>query len=247
MSMYTQILRAFERAPADMHSNISALKLPQTLDVRAQDNGSYDLMLYDVIGCGCIAADDVAMALAVAGGAPLRVRINSPGGDAFDGFAIYNLLASYDGDVSVLIDGIAASAASYVAMAADTVEMQPASFMMIHNGWTIAVGDKGHLQTQISALSKIDETQAKIFAGRTGLETDEIAAMLAAETWFTSDEAVMSGFADGIFGEDDDDLDASDSVAEVEISAQAMSFDIMKRKRVLQARLLNSATLNKAI
>ena len=129
------LLKSYKNIPA----KFKTLKLPHSLSINAQADGGFDLLLYDVIGCGGIEADDVVQALALAGGAPVRVRINSPGGDAFEGFAIYNILNSYEGEVTTVVDGVAASAAAYLAMAGSTVEMQPASFLMIHNGWTVGL------------------------------------------------------------------------------------------------------------
>src|SRR5690348_17172652 len=105
--MFNDIISPFQHAPKGLIEQFSALKAPTTVSVQASDSG-YDLLIYDCIGCGCVEADDIVQALAIAGGAPIRVRINSPGGDAFEGFAIYNILQAYSGEVTVLVDGIAA-------------------------------------------------------------------------------------------------------------------------------------------
>jgi ATP-dependent Clp protease, protease subunit len=199
--LYNDIIKSYRSAPAGIEQ-FAALKLPNSLSVQESATG-YDLLLYDCIGCGCVEADDIAQALALAGGAPVRVRINSPGGDAFEGFAVYNLLKSYKGELTVLIDGVAASAAAYVAMAADIIEMQPQSFMMIHNGWTVSIGDKNRLGTVIKALGKIDAAQTSIFAEKTGANKADIQAMLDNETWFSADEAVQFGLADSIVDPED--------------------------------------------
>lgn len=195
--MFDKVLRAFEHAPDGLLQRIKAL--PRVTDIHAQDDGSYDLLIYDVIGCGCCDPADIAQALASTEGAPINLRLNSPGGDAFAGFAIYNLLNSHEGDVNVIVDGVAASAAAYLAMAGNTVQMQPASFMMIHNAWTITAGDKAHLATQIDALKRLDNAQTKLFSDRTGISPEKISQMLDAETWFSADEAVEHGFASNIY------------------------------------------------
>jgi len=238
--LFNDVLHSFH-PPAALIERIAALKLPKTVNLHAQSSG-YDLLIYDVIGCGCVEADDIVQALAMADGEPVRVRINSPGGDAFSGFAIYNVLNSYPGELSVVVDGVAASAAAYLAMAGSNILMQPASFFMIHNGWTVTVGDRNRLQSQIGALSKIDATQAQLFSDKTGMSKEEIGAMLDVETWFTAQETVDQGFADGIVK----DLPAqpelpSDPDADETADAQAMmpmNFIFDKRKRLLAARLL---------
>jgi ATP-dependent protease ClpP protease subunit len=223
-------------------------KLPNTIGIHAVDEG-YDLLIYDVIGCGCVEVDDIAAALAIAAGKPIRVRINSVGGDCFAGFAIYNLLLTYAGAVSVIIDGIAASAAAYIAMAGDTIEMMPASFMMIHNGWTFAVGDRHQLAVNIEALTRIDDAQVTIFANRTGMSRVEVAACLDAETWYSAQEAVDVGLADDIIDPGDlisqpalpSDPDAAEDADEVDVPPQMpMNFLVEKRRRQLAARLLSS-------
>jgi ATP-dependent protease ClpP protease subunit len=227
--LYNDIIKSYVAAPPGIE-RFAAIKIPNTVSVQATAAG-YDLLIYDCIGCGCIEADDIIQALAIAGGAPVRVRINSPGGDAFEGFAIHNVLKSYEGEVTVLVDGVAASAAAYVAMAGSSIEMQPASFMMIHNGWTVSIGDKNRLGTVIQALTRIDQSQAKIFAAKSGLKVADVQAMLDAETWFAADEAVQFGLADDVIDpqkvgslpqlpsdpdndedqDDDDDSDGNDS------------------------------------
>lgn len=125
----------------------------------------------------------------------LNIYINSPGGDVFAGFAIYNILNRHPAHKTAHIDGLAASAASVVAMAADKIVMPEASTMMIHKAWTLAYGNSTQLQDIAAELERIDGQLAQIYSARTGLAAEEIADLLAAETWMSGAEAVAKGFA----------------------------------------------------
>lgn len=128
-------------------------------------------------------------------GDAVHLRINSPGGDVFAGVAIYNALRSSGKKVYVKVLGIAASAASLIAMAGDEIEMPENAMMMIHNPWILASGDADDLRATADVLEKIGESLVGTYAARTGKPADEIRAMLSAETWFTAQEAVDAGFA----------------------------------------------------
>ena len=126
----------------------------------------------------------------------LNIYINSPGGDVFAGFALYNILNRHPATKIVHIDGLAASAASVVAMAADTIVMPAASTMMIHKAWTFAYGNSSQLQEIAVELERIDGQLAQIYSDRTGIPVDDVAELLASETWMSGAEAVEKGFAD---------------------------------------------------
>ena len=127
----------------------------------------------------------------------LTIVINSPGGDVFAGVAIYNAIKNRkDGHVTVRVDGVAASIASVIAMAGDTIKMSLGSTMMIHKPWSMAVGDAGELAKTIELLDKLEGSIVDIYADRTGLDKEKIAELLAAETWLNPEEAVALGFAD---------------------------------------------------
>jgi ATP-dependent Clp endopeptidase proteolytic subunit ClpP len=126
----------------------------------------------------------------------ITVRINSPGGSVFDGFAIYNLLRAHNGSVTVHVDGLAASAASVVAMAGDDVVMGAASMMMIHDPWTMSVGDASEMRKTAETLDKIRDSIVDAYASKAAdMDRDEIAKMMAEETWMTASEAQGFGFA----------------------------------------------------
>jgi ATP-dependent Clp protease protease subunit len=128
----------------------------------------------------------------------INVRINSPGGDVFEGLAIFNSLSRHKASVTVTVDGLAASIASIIAMAGDTVEMSANAMMMIHNPWTMAVGDADEMRKTAATLEKITDTLIPIYANRTGADAAIIAEWMNGETWFDAPEAVEGGFADYI-------------------------------------------------
>lgn len=123
------------------------------------------------------------------------VRINSGGGDVFDGFAIYNLLAQYDGKVTVKIDGLAASAASVIAMAGDEIVMAENSLMMIHDPWTLALGSAVDMRQTADLLDKIKGSIVTTYKNKTGIDDAELSEMMAAETWLSAEESISKGFA----------------------------------------------------
>ena len=127
------------------------------------------------------------------------VNINSPGGDVFDGVAIHNMLVSHEADVTTRVYGLAASAASIVAIAGDSVLMGEGSFLMIHNAWSMAVGDTREMSKMARTLSSIDKELAASYASHTGIDTEAIKVLMDAETWISAADAVDQGFADGTF------------------------------------------------
>ena len=147
-----------------------------------------------------------------AGQGNITVWINSPGGDCVAAAQIYNMLMDYKGDVTVKIDGIAASAASVIAMAGTKVLMSPVSMMMIHNPATIAFGDTAEMQKAINMLSEVKESIMNAYEIKTGMSRTKISHLMDAETWMDAHKAVELGFADDILQRQDaaevDDLEA---------------------------------------
>ena len=124
--------------------------------------------------------------------------INSPGGDCYAAAQIYNMLMEYPGKVTVKIDGIAASAASVVAMAGSTVEMSPVATIMIHNPMTISIGDTHEMERTITFLAEIKESIINAYELKTGLSRAKISRLMDAETWMNAKKAVELGFADSV-------------------------------------------------
>jgi ATP-dependent protease ClpP protease subunit len=125
----------------------------------------------------------------------ITVRINSPGGDAFEGVSIHNVLRSAGKPVNVVVDGLAASAASIVAMAGDTRVMNTGSVMMIHEAMALAMGNAADMTKMAETLTTVTGAIADIYVSRTGLPKDEVLAMQTMETWMSADEALAKGFA----------------------------------------------------
>lgn len=175
----------------------AAASLPETLSiVAAAGDAPAEIMLYDEIGYWGVTASDFAQALSQAGDGPLTLRINSPGGDVFDGYAIYNMLRARTAPVSVVIDGLAASAASFIAMAGKTISMGEPSMLMIHNSWGLCVGDRNDMLDTAAIQEKIDGQIAAIYAAKSGKPVTEMAAAMDAETWYTSTTAKEAGLCD---------------------------------------------------
>ena len=133
----------------------------------------------------------------------ITVVINSPGGDCVAASRIYAMLKDYDGIVTVRIDGLAASAASVIAMAGDTVQMAPAALMMIHNPSTVAWGDHVDMEKAIGMLNEVKESIINTYELRTGLSRSELSRMMEDETWMNAMKAVELGFADEMLGNSD--------------------------------------------
>lgn len=133
-----------------------------------------------------------------AGSDDITVWINSPGGDCVAAAQIYNMLSNYSGKVTVKIDGIAASAASVIAMAGDAVLVSPVSMMMIHNPATIAWGDSAEMQKAVAMLEEVKESIINAYEIKTGLDRKKLSKLMDAETWMDANSAIEMGFADEI-------------------------------------------------
>jgi len=203
--------------------------LPQAMErwnpgIQAADDDKNTISILDAIGSDPwtgegVTAKRISAALRAIGGADVTVSINSPGGDMFEGLAIYNILREYKGRVTVKVLGLAASAASIIAMAADELQIARSGFLMIHNAWTVAAGNRHQFREVAEMMEPFDASMADIYAARTGADIAEMQALMDAESWIGGSAAVEQGFADSL-------LD-SDSVKE---GAKAQSSLIAARK-----------------
>lgn len=163
-----------------------------------------DVIGYDPWTGDGVTAKRVAAALRNIGAEkPVTVLVNSPGGDLFEGLAIYNLLRDHKGKVTTKVIGIAASAASVIAMAGDEILIPRSGFVMIHNAWVIAWGNRHDLRAAAEWLEPFDRAMSDIYAARTGLDRDDIAELMDAETWLGGSDAVEQGFADALLDAED--------------------------------------------
>ena len=126
----------------------------------------------------------------------ITIRLNSGGGDVFEGIEIYNYLKSLDNHITIEVTALAASAASIIAMAGDEIKMCTGSSMMVHEASTIAWGNKSDIQKVLNSLDTIDDSLVSIYAERTGADKETINSWIEEETWFTADEAIEAGLAD---------------------------------------------------
>ena len=161
-----------------------------------------DVIGQDWFGEG-VTSKRVAGALRAVGKNDVTVNINSPGGDYFEGLAIYNMLREHPAKVTVKVLGMAASAASIIAMAGDEIKIARAGFMMIHNTWVVAMGDRNQLRDVASWLEPFDQAAVDIYSARTGLEAKALGTMLDRETWIGGSSAVDQGFADTLLSSDE--------------------------------------------
>lgn len=159
------------------------------------------LSIYDEVGMWGTQAKDFLVALAAVKSKVLNVEINSPGGDVFAALAMYNGLKASGKTVNVVVMGVAASAASLIAMAGDTITMPKNTFMMIHNPWSFAQGNAEELRDTADTLDKIGGSLKAVYAARTGMDEAELDALLATDTWLTADEALAKGFATAVVDE----------------------------------------------
>lgn len=129
---------------------------------------------------------------------PLDIRIDSPGGDVYEGFAIASAIQRYAGDTHAYVDGMAASAASYVALMADRVTMNDFSMFMIHNAWGLCIGNRDELRDMADRLEYIDGTIAEAIAKRSAMTLDEVTEAMGAETWYKGEDALAAGLCDEV-------------------------------------------------
>ena len=171
-----------------------------SLMIRAA-KGEGEVFIYDGIGADFwgdgVTAKGFAKELKDLGAiSKLTVRINSGGGDVWDGIAIYEAIARHPAAKTVVVDGLAASIASVIAMAGDEIKIAPAGFMMIHNAWSFSMGDANALRRAADLLDSVSGQMAGIYVSRTRNDEKKVRDWMDAETWFDAEAAVKAGFAD---------------------------------------------------
>lgn len=169
--------------------------------IEAKDNGTEaDVIIYDEIGVFGVTAKDFINEVKPLDVDTINLRLNSPGGNVFEGVAIFNVLKEHSARVVAHVDGVAASIASFIAMAADEIQMASNSFMMIHDPVGLAVGGKAEMDRMASMLDRLAGTIATAYVNKSGQTIEAIRALMADETWFTGEEAVEAGLADTVTG-----------------------------------------------
>ncbi|WP_322990408.1 head maturation protease, ClpP-related [Hoeflea sp.] len=200
----------------------------------AESTDDTTISMFEVIGedwwtGGGVTAKRISAALRSIGDKDVTVKINSPGGDMFEGIAIYNLLRAHKAKVTVEVLGWAASAASIIAMAGDEIRMGVGTFMMVHNAWGVVIGNRHDMRASADLFDGFDSAIADIYEARTGGKRADIEKLMDAETFMGPSEAVKIGFADAI----DDGISAPES-------------DASNMDRGLMARRQTEAALAKA-
>lgn len=159
--------------------------------------------VYDYLGYENINPKAIKQALNEANGSDVELEINSPGGYVDAGSEIYTALKEYQGQVTAKITGQACSAASWIALAADRVEMSPTAQMMIHRASTMSIGNSDDLASDLNALNSLDKSFVDLYSQRTGLDAQEVYRLMCNTTWMNAKEAVDKGFADEIMFQND--------------------------------------------
>lgn len=185
-------------APVAMTASATKTNNQSWYSIKAKANDTAEISIYDEIGYWGITAKSFSKDLKALGNnlKQINLHIHSPGGDVFDGIAIYNLLKNHPANVTVYIDGLAASMASVIAMAGNEVIMPENAMMMIHKPWGIQGGDADDMRKYADLLDKVENTLIPAYASKTGKTPEELAEMLSAETWLNGKECVEQGFAD---------------------------------------------------
>ncbi len=192
-------------------ARVTCETLPSALDrwdggIKAAATDDNSISVFDVIGQDYwgegVTAKRIAGALRAMNGADVTVNINSPGGDMFEGLAIYNLLREYEGRVTVKVLGIAASAASVIAMAGDDIQIGRGAFLMIHNCWVYAMGNRHDFAELAQSLEPFDNAMADIYAARSGLDMGAVQKLMDAESYIGGSDAVAKGLADSLLSAD---------------------------------------------
>lgn len=184
------------------------------------------ITMFDVIGedwwtGGGVTAKRISAALRQIGDRDVTVKINSPGGDMFEGIAIYNLLRAHKAKVTVEVLGWAASAASIIAMAGDEIRMGLGTFMMVHNAWGVVIGNRHDMREAADLFDGFDSAIVDVYEARTGLKRAEIEKLMDAETFMGPSEAVEKGFADVV----------DDGIEQPEGDAKNMDRGLMARRQ----------------
>jgi len=175
-----------------------SLDKPDWYKIENKTEDETEILIYDVIGWPFIDADILVRELSEIKSKDITVRINSPGGDVFDGFAIYNALTANKSNVIVQIEGLAASIASVLAMAGNEIRSYSNAMLMIHNSWSLAMGNKDEMRDVADILEKIDGNIVDTYFDNSNVGRPTLRKMMEAETWLTAKEALDKGFIDKI-------------------------------------------------
>ncbi len=194
---------------------------PATIDI-------YDFIGFDPWTGAGWTAKRVGGILRANRGKSIIVNLNTPGGDLFEGIAIYNLLRDHDGEITTRVVGLAASAGSVIAMAGDNIQVARTGFMMMHNVWVLVIGNRNDLREAADQLETFDDALASVYAARSGMEKSKVAKLMDKETWFSGEQAIEEGFADELLPADQvEEKDAGERASSA-AAVRALEIDLMK-------------------
>ncbi|MDA8521987.1 head maturation protease, ClpP-related [Acidovorax sp. NCPPB 4044] len=213
-----------------------------TIQAAAGDSPDNTISILDVIGEDWwtgegVTSNRIAGALRAIGERDVTVNLNSPGGDMFEGTAIYNLLREHKGKVTINVLGLAASAASIIAMAGDEIRIGRPSFLMIHNCWCLAAGNRHDFAVLAEDMAPFDAAMADVYQSRTGIDLKRIESLMDRESWIGGSAAVAEGWADGLLGEkeikDDGGGTQAHSVRRIEAALRSSGMPRSEAQRLL--------------
>lgn len=200
-----------------------------TINILDQIGESFD-------GSG-MTAKIVNSVLRKADGEDITVNVNSPGGDFFEGVTIYNMLREYEGAVNVNVLGLAASAASIIAMAADELKIAKSALMMIHNSWGLVIGNQNDMREAADTFAVFDESMANVYAERSDKNLAEVKSLMDKDTWMSGETAVEDGFADGFLKSDEvveDKKKAQSAVTKLDVALAKVGMSRSERRDTLK-------------
>ena len=213
--------------------------------VRDSDTGERTLVLNGQIAEDSWFGDEVTPAIfrdeLMKGEGNITVWINSPGGDVFAAAQIYNMLMDYKGSVTVRIDGLAASAASVIAMAGTTVEMSPVGMLMVHNPSTAVIGNTKEMQAAIQMLDEVKESILNAYELKTGQPRQSLSDLMDAESWMNAKKAVELGFADKILFANEDEEKQSEGVEAMLFSQRAVTNSLIDKIKAQSLKFVKAA------
>ncbi|KZU40981.1 head maturation protease, ClpP-related [Lactiplantibacillus plantarum] len=212
----------------------------ETVPIKGVVSSDDDAEVYQFFGYSTVTPTDVITALKNAGGMPIKAEINSPGGDVFAGSEIFTALKNYSGNVEVDIVGLAASAASIIAMAGDQVKISPTGQLMIHRASTVSQGNSDDLSSDLQGLDSTDQAIVNVYQEKTGMDPQNIYRMMSEETWINAQEAVKQGFADEIMF-----TNQTTTVANTIDSQKLLSKDIISKVKSLMHKSNDKNTAKK--
>ncbi|MHC2251025.1 ATP-dependent protease ClpP protease subunit [Bradyrhizobium embrapense] len=200
----------------------------------------FDVIGYDFWTGGGITDKWISDQLKSFGGQPVEVQINSPGGDMFEGISIYNLFNQYPGKVTVKVMALAASAASVIAMAGDEIQIGQGAFIMIHNCWVMAIGNRNDMRDVADYLEPFDQALCDIYVARTDMKTADVQTYMDDETFIGAKQAIDEGFADTILSQDKIKEDkAAAASSKSKIAALHIEAALVRRGHVPAAQARN--------